>query len=140
MRVFKNILVGVDLAQCRPYEVAGLNPVAMEPILWSIRLAKLSAARLLFFAAANIGEEALTPLTEADRSHVRETVYHLGGQLLQQLVQQAQAEGIDARGRSPPARAGWRSFARCSATATTWSSSAPATSRAFAACCSATRR
>ena len=45
MQVFKDILVGVDLARCKPLDVSGLNPIAWEPIRWGNQLAKANSAR-----------------------------------------------------------------------------------------------
>ncbi len=99
MHLFKNILVGIDLAQCRPLDVSGLDPVALEPIHWAIRLAKANAARLLFFSASNIGEEALWPLAEEDRTRVRQAVFQGGSKVLQELAQQANEQGVEAQGK-----------------------------------------
>ena len=99
MQVFKNILVGVDLARCHPLDVSGLNPTALEPIHWAIQLARANSARLLFFSASNIGDEALSPLAEEDRSQVRETVLRAGSKVLQDLVDQAQRQGIEAHSK-----------------------------------------
>ena len=99
MQIFKNILVGIDLAWCIPLDISGLNPIALEPIHWGIQLAKANSARLLFFSASNIGEEALSPLAEEDRSQVRATIHQRGSKVLQELVQQANNEGIDAQSK-----------------------------------------
>src|SRR5690242_20694250 len=99
MQMFTNILVGVDLARCKPLTLSGLNPVALEPIHWAITLAKANSARLLFFSASNIGEEALFPLAEEDRAWVREAIFRDGTKLLQDLVQQAQKQGVEAQSK-----------------------------------------
>ncbi len=111
MHVFKNILVGIDLGQCRPLNVSGLNAIALEPIEWAIRLAEYSSARLLFFAAANISEETLLPLAEEDRTQVRETVLRAGGKVLEELVQQAERQGVEAQGKIVPGK-GWLEIIR----------------------------
>ena len=69
---FTNILVGIDLSRCNPLDISGLSQVALEPIHWGIALAKANSARLLFFSASSIGEEALLPLAEEDRAQVLE--------------------------------------------------------------------
>jgi universal stress protein E len=97
MPLFKNILVGVDLARCKPLAVSGLSQVALEPIHWAIQLAKVNSARLLFFSASNIGEEVLLPLAEEDRALVRTTVFQAGSKVLHDLVQQANKDKIDAQ-------------------------------------------
>ena len=99
MHIFRNILVGVDLARCKPLDISGLNPIALEPIHWAIQLAKANSAHLLFFSASNLGEEALLPLAEEDRSQVRETVLQGGNKVLQDLVLQAKNEGVESQGK-----------------------------------------
>lgn len=99
MQVFKNILVGVDLARCHPLAVSGLSPIALEPIHWAVQLARTNSARLLFFSASNIGDEALLPLAEEDRSHVRETFHRAGSKVLQDLVHQAERQGAQAHSK-----------------------------------------
>lgn len=111
MQVFKNILVGVDLAQWQPDGLAAPNPIVMEPIEWGIRLARLCSARLTFFSAANISEETLSPLAEEDRSHVRQAVMQAGGKVLQNLVEQAHGDGVDARAKIMPGK-GWHEIIR----------------------------
>jgi universal stress protein E len=111
VELFKNILVGVDLARCKPLDMCGLNPVALEPIHWAIHLAKVNAGRLLFFSASNIGEDALRHLAEEDRSQVRETVFKGGGKVLQDLVEQAGTQGVPAQWKIVPGK-GWLEIIR----------------------------
>jgi universal stress protein E len=111
MQVFKNILVGVDLARCNPLDVSGLTPIALEPIHWAIQLARTNSARLLFFSASNIGDEALSPLTEEDRSQVRETVLRAGSKVLQDLINQAKSQGVEAGSKIVPGK-GWLEIIR----------------------------
>jgi len=99
MHIFKNILLGIDLARCKPLDISGLTPIALEPIHWGIQLAKANSARLLFFSASNISEEALLPLAEEDRAQVHETIFQSGSKVLQDLVQQAQKQGVDAQSK-----------------------------------------
>jgi universal stress protein E len=106
MQIFKNILVGIDLALCQPLDISGLNPIALEPIHWGLQLAKANSAQLSFFSACNIGEEVLLPLTEEDRSHVRATILDGGSKVLKSLVQQANNEGIEAQSKIVPGK-GW---------------------------------
>jgi universal stress protein E len=106
MQMFANILVGVDLARCKPLALSGLNPVALEPIHWAITLAKANSARLLFISASNIGEEALLPLAEEDRAWVREAILQDGNKVLEDLVQQAQTQGVEAQSKLVPGK-GW---------------------------------
>ncbi len=111
MNIFKNILVGIDLARCNPLDSSGLNPVTLEPIHWGIQLAKANSASLLFFSASNISEEALMLLAEEDRAHVRDTIYQGGSKLLQNLVQQAKMQGVEAESKLVPGK-GWLEIIR----------------------------
>jgi universal stress protein E len=97
MQLFKNILVGIDLARCDPLDSSGPNPGVMEPIRWGMQLAKLNAARLLFFSASNLGDNSLSLLAEEDRDSVLESILRSGGKVLENLVQQARQEGIEAQ-------------------------------------------
>jgi universal stress protein E len=111
MSIFKNILVGVDLARCNPLEIPGLSPVALESIHWGIQLAKANSASLLFFSASNISQDALLPLAEEDRAHVRDAIYQGGNKVLQELVQQAKMQGVEAESRLVPGK-GWLEIIR----------------------------
>lgn len=104
MNAFTNILVGVNLARYNPLTAPGLNPVAEELIRWGIQLAKANSARLLFFSSSEISEDALLPLSEEDRAHVRDVVYQGGGKLLQKLVDQATEEGVAAESKIVPGK------------------------------------
>ncbi len=111
MHLFTNILVGVDLARCKPLDVSGLNLTALEPIHWAIQLAKANSARLLFFSASNLVEETLLPLTEEDRAQVRATIFQGGSKVLRDLVQQAQKQGVEADSKLVPGK-GWLEIIR----------------------------
>jgi universal stress protein E len=111
MHIFTNILVGVDLARCKPLDISGLNPIALEPIHWGIALAKANAARILFFSATSIGEDALFPLAEEDRALVRKAVFQDGNKVLHDLVQQAQKQGVEAQSQLVPGD-GWLEIIR----------------------------
>ena len=111
MHLFTNILVGVDLSRCEPLDISGLNSIAWEPIHWAIELAKASSSQLLFFSASNIGEEALSPLAEEDRSQVRDSVFQGGSKVLQDLVQQAKTQGVEAQSKHV-AGTGWLEIIR----------------------------
>ncbi len=111
MHIFRNILVGIDLARCKTLDISGLSPIALEPIHWAIQLAKANSARLLFLSASNIGEEVLSPLAEEDRAQVREIVLKCGGKVLEDLVQQAKEQGVEAESKLVPGK-GWLEIIR----------------------------
>jgi universal stress protein E len=111
MTGFKNILVGIDLHRCNPLDVAALSPIALEPIYWASRLAKLNSARLLFFAASTVGDDTLLPLAEEDRDQVRNSFFEAGDKVLDDLVLQAQKEGIEAQ-RKLVSGTGWLEIIR----------------------------
>lgn len=99
MQLFTNILVGVDLARYEPFNSADLDPSMLEPVHWGIQLAKTNSARLLFFSAGTLGEAALAPLPGGDRAHVLENVLQSGNKILEDLVQHAQKEGVQAQSK-----------------------------------------
>jgi universal stress protein E len=106
MQLFTNILVGVDLARYDPFKDDGLNPSVFEPIHWGMQLAKTNSARLLFFAASNLNDGALSPLGEEDRTYVLGKLFQGGDKVLEYLVQEAQKEGIEAQSKLVPGE-GW---------------------------------
>ena len=108
---FTNILVGIDLSRCNPLDISGLSQVALEPIHWGIALAKANSARLLFFSASSIGEEALLPLAEEDRAQVLQTLSRGGGKVIHDLVQEAKKHGVEAQGKLVPGQ-GWHEIIR----------------------------
>ncbi len=99
MQLFTNILVGVDLARYEPLDSAGPNPHVLEPVHWSIQLAKTSSARLLFFSASNLRDDALSPLAEEDRTSVLKSISQKGNTILENLVQQAKKEGVEGQSK-----------------------------------------
>lgn len=106
MQLFTNILVGVDLSRYDPLADAEPDPSMLEPVHWGIQLAKTNSARLLFFSAGAIRQEALSPLSGGDRADVVENVLQGGGKILENLVRQAQSEGVQAESTSV-AGEGW---------------------------------
>jgi universal stress protein E len=111
MNLFTNILVGVDLAQCKPLDVSGLNLISLEPINWGIRLARTNGARLLFFSASNVSDETLFHLAAEDRSQVHEAVARGGGKVLGELVERARSQGVEADYKLVPGK-GWLEIIR----------------------------
>ena len=106
MQLFQNILVGIDLARFGSPDGSGPSPNVLEPIQWGVQLAKLNAARLLFFSASNLSDNALSLLAEEDRSYVLESIVRGGGKVLESLVQKAREEGIKADCKLAPGK-GW---------------------------------
>jgi universal stress protein E len=111
MDLFRNILVGVDLARCRAPDISGLDPIALEPIHWAIELAKVSSARLLFFSASNLSEETLSLLDEGDRALARATLCKAGSRVFQDLIDLAAKEGVEAQSKLMPG-SGWLEIIR----------------------------
>jgi universal stress protein E len=99
MQCFKNILVGVDLSQCRRLDISELGPGAREVIAHAVWLAKRSGAELLFFSALNVSEDALHHLEEDRRTHVKRTVEEMANKVLAELVHRAGEEGVAATSR-----------------------------------------
>jgi universal stress protein E len=99
MQCFKNILVGVDLTRCRRLDVSEIAPDAREVIDHAVWLAKVNGARLLFFAALNVSQDALRQLQQEEHSHVKRTVEELADRALADLVRQAEQRGVEARAR-----------------------------------------
>jgi universal stress protein E len=96
---FTNILVGIDLTEVPHFDVTRFGRGPRELIDHAIWLAKRSGARLLFFSALNLTEEALHHLEEEQRTHVARTVEELANRALDELVTRAQSEGVQASRR-----------------------------------------
>jgi universal stress protein E len=111
MKLFDNILVGVDLSQCRPLASASLGPIAREAIARGIALAKVNSARLLFFSALNLTEETLHLLPEQERSQLAHTVRSAAEDVLQNLIAEAKREGVNAAGKLATGK-GWLEIIR----------------------------
>jgi universal stress protein E len=111
MSIFNNILLGVDLAQCRPLSTSGFSAVAREAIRQAIHMARLNSASLLILSAANITEDVLHPLAEEDRSQVSASLRAAGGKVLDDLVREASDEGVQATGKMVAGK-GWSEIVR----------------------------
>lgn len=111
MQPFANILVGVDLARFDPLDSAGPSPSVLEPVHWGIQLAKINSARLLFFSASNLSDDTLSLLAEDDRSYVINNILRSGNQILDNLVQMAKKEGVEAQSKLEPGE-GWLEIIR----------------------------
>ncbi|HWG43555.1 MAG TPA: universal stress protein [Gemmataceae bacterium] len=95
MQPFRNILVGVDLAQ---YDATSHQPsvVARAVVQQALWLAAKMNARLTFFAALNLTTESLPYLDESDRQHLTQSAERAAGTILDNLVRQAETQGIKA--------------------------------------------
>jgi universal stress protein E len=99
MPCFQNILVGVDLTDCRRLDISELSSNARETIDHAVWLAKLHSARLLFFSVLPISGEALQRPCRAGREKVTGTIEALANGVLEELVRRAAEQGVDARAR-----------------------------------------
>jgi universal stress protein E len=110
MQPFANILVGVDVTQ---YDPATFQPslVAREVMQQALWLGKNLSARLTFFSALDIESATLSHLEDADFRHLTNTVERNAAKILQDLVAQAQAQGIAAE-RTLAVGAGWLELIR----------------------------
>jgi universal stress protein E len=111
MTSFTNILVGVDLSQCRPLSSSSLSAGALDTIETANWLAQAHKAKLLFFAALNLTEDALHHLDHEDRTHVTRTVEQAANQVLGDLVRQSQRRGIEASAKLARGK-GWEEIIR----------------------------
>ncbi len=95
MQPFRNILVGVDLAQYDPTSLQP-SPVARAVVQQALWLAAKMNARLTYFAALNLTTESLPYLEESDRQHLTQSAQQAANKILSDLVRQAEAHGIAA--------------------------------------------
>ena len=114
MQPFRNILVGVDLSQ---YDPTTFQPslVAREVLRQALWLADNTAARLTFFSVLNLTTENLPNLNESDFRYLTNAAEQNAGKILSDLVQQAQARGIEAENKLALGRS-WLGSARAPAT------------------------
>src|SRR6516162_7985107 len=96
MKPFQNILVGLDLAACKPLTTTGLGPIPRDAFRRGVELAKMSNARLLLFAALNVSEEALNFLQEPQRTRVVSHLVAAAERVLSVLEQDGKKEGAQA--------------------------------------------
>jgi len=94
--LFQNILVGLDLAACKPLATSSLGPIPRDAFRRGVELARIHCARLTLFTALNVSEEALRFLDEADRTHVVSAFADAVKQVLYELEQEARREGVRA--------------------------------------------
>jgi universal stress protein E len=111
MRLFTNILAGVDLSRCRPLEIAALSSGARETVQTAVWLAHASQAKLLFLSAFNLTEDALHHLDPEDRSQVKHTVEQEARQVLGALALEAREQGVEAGSKLVLGK-GWREIIR----------------------------
>lgn len=95
MQPLHNILVGLDLAACKPLTTAALGPIPREAFRRGVELAKACSARLTLFTALNVSEDGLH-LHETQPTHVVPTIADAANRVLRELEVQARAEGVEA--------------------------------------------
>lgn len=110
MSAFRNILVGIDLSQAEQLDVAKLSPVTKETVQTAVGLAGRCAARLLFFAALDVSEDALNGPAPGGGGAPR-TVEAAANQVLADLVSNAAGNGVTASARLARGR-GWVEITR----------------------------
>jgi universal stress protein E len=101
MKRFKNILVGVDLAQAQVLVSENLAPPTEEAITKAIWLAKTNSARLTFLYAlpsAAINLDAQTRIL-LEEFHGKRTVTDRANEVLAIMAERADKEGVAAESR-----------------------------------------
>ena len=98
MKHFKNILVGVDLAQGNVLVSENLVPPTEEAVMRALWLAKTNSARLVFFYALPCAAMNLDAQTQMllDEHHGQRTVTDHANEVLATLVERAGKEGVAA--------------------------------------------
>lgn len=96
MRRFRNILVGVDLAQSPNLSAAGLGADNREAIRQATWLARHNGGTVFFLAALNLSEDQLHRLAEEDRTRLTRTVEQTANESLDGLVREARAQGVES--------------------------------------------
>jgi universal stress protein E len=96
MQPLQNILVGLDLAACKPLTVSGLGPIPREAFLRGVELAGVHSAHLLLFTALNVSDDSLRFLDEGERAHVVSSLVDAANKVLRHLEQEARARGVRA--------------------------------------------
>lgn len=94
MKLFKKILVGVDFSSNDRLVCTDLSPTNAEAIRRAKWLAKLNRAELEFFTTLNLGHQTRRLISEHQSAAA--TVEDLAKQACQELVDEAQAEGVNA--------------------------------------------
>ncbi len=97
MQRFRNILVGIDLAQADRLIGEELAPPAAEAVARGMWLAKTSSARLRFFSTLDVSGEVQRRI-EGDRN-TKPSLMDQAADALAKLVARAAAEGIAADSR-----------------------------------------
>ena len=98
MKRFKNILVGVDLAQGNVLVPEDLVPPTEEAVTRALWLAKTNSARLVFFYALPCAAMNLDAQTQMllEEHHDQRTVTDHANEVLAILVERADKEGVAA--------------------------------------------
>jgi universal stress protein E len=95
MLPFSNILVGIDLSQYDP-KTFQPGPVARAVARRALWLGERASARLTFLSALNLTEENLPHLDPAEIRLLTTTAQQNAGEILSQLVSEAQKQEITA--------------------------------------------
>jgi universal stress protein E len=96
MSSFRNILVGIDLTQCKPLQTAALPSSARQTVDAAVWLARHTGGRLLFLSVFNLSEDALRHLDAEERGQVGQTIEQGACQVLDALVTEARVQGVQA--------------------------------------------
>ncbi len=97
MQRYRNILVGVDLASADRLATSHLAPPTRAAVENGIWLAARNHAALTFLAAIDVSAKALHLLAdEEQKDHIVRTVEEEANRVLDELVQQAKSEQVEA--------------------------------------------
>ncbi len=95
MQRFRNILVGIDLANADHLAEFELTPPNEEALRRAIWLAAHTGGRLTIFAALDIAEPARTMLQQ-ELEHTEGNLERQAGEILERFVVRAKSQGVEA--------------------------------------------
>jgi universal stress protein E len=95
MQRFRNILVGVDLSHADRLVDAELNQPTRQAIKSAVWLAGMNSAQVTFFSTVDLSAHT-QHLIEDDANHVSNSVCESAQKVLNSLVQEAKAAGVEA--------------------------------------------
>jgi universal stress protein E len=111
MSLFRNILVGVDLAQFDASTLQPSSAVAAAVVQQAMWLGTQTSARLTFFSAMDLNLETLPQLERTDFHHLTNSAEQTAAKVLRKLVQQAREAGIQAEDKLAIGK-GWLELVR----------------------------